>query len=496
MSITLVPCNTRCLNMGDVAMLQVAVSRLRALWPDERICVFTTDAAALRRYCPEVEPVFLPDQPGWTTDRYFGGRLHAWIPDALSERAVRLHARLAYGAPRLHERLLRLRTRLDRADRASLSSFLDTITSSRLVATAGAGGLADHFRDYTNLTLLALQTAHARGIPTAMLGHGFGPLTLPDLRAKAAIVLPDVDLIAVRERRSSLALLLSLGVRPDRVMTTGDDAIELAYDARAREMGEGIGVNLRIARSSAVTGADIASVRAGVWRFLETHPAPLLPLPIARQQDLDMKVIREIVRPEPGESRGRVSPRDAGVTTTATTSAATSVKARAAMAGRAAAAAAVVEPRADDVAVEGMHGQAGRTARGEPAWDDAALDTPLGVIQQTGRCRIIVTGAYHAAVFALAQGIPAVCLARSRYFTDKFAGLADLFRAGCFLIALDDPDLPGRLADAMTQAWHDAPIVRGALLDAAAWQIVCGQAAYQRLHRLVDGDPGGPAPPD
>lgn len=464
---TLVPCNTRCLNMGDVAMLQVAVSRLRALWPRERIWVFTSDAAALRRYCPEVEPVFLPDQPGWTTDRYFGGRLHGWMPAALSERVVRLHTRIAVGAPRLHERLLRLRTQLDRQERASLAGFLDTIAASRLVVTAGAGGVADHFRDYSNLTLFALQAARARGIPTAMLGHGFGPLTMPDLRAKAAVVLPGVDLIAVRERRASVPLLISLGVRPDRVLTTGDDAIELAYAARPRAMGMAVGVNLRIARSSAVTEADIAPVRAGVRRFLATHEAPLLPLPIARQNDLDLNVIQEIVRPDAGEPAAR-EPRPC----------VRDDEDGPAGACRTAVAAAVVESAPEGAVRDGRE-----------------LDTPLAVILQTGRCRIIVTGAYHAAVFALAQGIPAVCLARSRYFTDKFAGLADLFRAGCFLLALDDPDLPARLADAMSRAWAEAPVVRETLLDAAAWQIVSGQAAYQRLHRLVDGGRHDPAPP-
>lgn len=95
MPITLVPCNTRCLNMGDVAMLQIATTRLRALWPREDIRVFTSDAAALARYCPDVIPVRLPDRPGWCTDRYLTGRLHTWLPEAVSDRLAGLHVAVA-----------------------------------------------------------------------------------------------------------------------------------------------------------------------------------------------------------------------------------------------------------------------------------------------------------------------------------------------------------------------------------------------------------------
>ena len=39
-------------NMGDVAMLQVAVARLLKLWPEARIEVLTDSPAGLARYCP------------------------------------------------------------------------------------------------------------------------------------------------------------------------------------------------------------------------------------------------------------------------------------------------------------------------------------------------------------------------------------------------------------------------------------------------------------
>lgn len=434
MSIALVPCNTRCLNMGDVAMLQVAVSRLRTLWPDEELRIFTSDAAALARYCPETTPVMLPDQPGWCTDRYLGGRLHSWLPERLSDRLADAVVRTGCRAPSVREHLVRLRSALRPVDRQTLSAFIGTIANARLLVVGGAGGVADHFADYSNLVLLALQCARRRGIPTAIMSHGFGPLTMPHLRAKAAAVLPNVDTIALREARASRPLLISLGVGLDRVVTTGDDAIELAYDARPAVLGRAVGINLRLARAAGATERDIEPVGEGLRRFLSRCPAPLVGLPIARQRALDVNAIQQMLARLNGHALDRAG------------------------------------------AAPGAPGAPG-------AGQD--LDTPLKVIHRTGLCRIVVTGAYHAAVFALAQGVPAVCLARTRYFHEKFLGLAEQFGAGCHLVSLDDEDLPGQLARTMSLAWDEAPVVRAVLWRAAAHQIAQGLAAYRRLPALV-----------
>src|SRR5262249_45763046 len=46
-----------------------------------------------------------------------------------------------------------------------------------------------------------------------------------------------------------------------------------------------------------------------------------------------------------------------------------------------------------------------------PGIPTAPVDTPEVLFGRVSRCRVVVTGSYHAAVFALAQGIPAVVLA-------------------------------------------------------------------------------------
>src|SRR5947207_2037437 len=77
------PGSYSCLNMGDVAMLQVAVSRLTALWPDARIGIVTQAAELLRSHCPAGVPVLEAGKRAWFQGRIFG-RLHRQMPSPLS----------------------------------------------------------------------------------------------------------------------------------------------------------------------------------------------------------------------------------------------------------------------------------------------------------------------------------------------------------------------------------------------------------------------------
>ena len=114
------------------------------------------------------------------------------------------------------------------------------------------------------------------------------------------------------------------------------------------------------------------------------------------------------------------------------------------------------------------------------------FDTPLEIIKKTGRCRLVVAGTFHTAVFALAQGIPAVGLVKSTHYMNKFSGLVDQFGAGCDVVCLDDERLGEKLADAIDRAWESAEQVRPQLLEAAIQQIELGRLAYQEIYELVE----------
>ena len=113
------------------------------------------------------------------------------------------------------------------------------------------------------------------------------------------------------------------------------------------------------------------------------------------------------------------------------------------------------------------------------------LDTQSKVIEQVSRCRIVVTGSYHAAVFALAQGIPTIGLANSDYYFDKFFGLADQFGAGCEVISLSDVQLSKKLALAVKRTWESAESIKPQLLKAAARQVTLSRAAYKQVSEMV-----------
>jgi colanic acid/amylovoran biosynthesis protein len=304
---------------------------------------------------------------------------------------------------------------------ADLDTYLDALLVSDLLLLSGGGDINDTFRNFAMTLLDVMTIAFRRGIRTAILGQGFGPIQDPKLLARAKAVLPSVDMICCRESRAGVPLLHSLGVSPSRVMTTGDDAIELAYAARTERPQNGIGVNLRVIGYSEVDLSIIEKLRPVLHATARKHHAFLIPVPIARNDlESDVKIIRQILT----------------------------------------------------------------------GYDDASgggenLDSPLKVIKQVGGCRVVVTGSYHAGVFALSQGIPVIGLAKSKYYIDKFFGLAAQFGTGCQIIFLDDGQLGKKLSDAIDFAWGAAEQVRLPLLEAAKRQIVAGWDAYRRVREVV-----------
>lgn len=96
---------------------------------------------------------------------------------------------------------------------------------------------------------------------------------------------------------------------------------------------------------------------------------------------------------------------------------------------------------------------------------------------------MVITGSYHAAVFALAQGIPAVCIEKSAYYSQKFCGLREQFGEGCAVVEAAESDFGFRLEHAIEHAWRSADDLRPRLLEAAASQIEKGRAAYARVFK-------------
>lgn len=405
------------LNHGDIAMLQIAVQRLKHLWPDAHIEVLTTRPDRLAMYCPEVHALLVQGRSQWFADSLFAP-LHSFSPNMSMENVSPSALLLASGT-------MRTLRRLSGRNNCLRDAFHHAITHADLVIASGGGYLTDAFSYHAHNILRTLHIAKQLGKATAMLSQGIGPIDSRSLRDEVGSVLSIVDLIALRESRIGPALLDSYGVSSDRVIVTGDDAIEMAYSTCSQKLGTAIGINMRVTDYSAVENSMLQVVRSVLHDAANNYSVPLIPLPISFNDSentggTDIESIRQLLL------------------------------------------------GFDDTSNGGAH-----------------LRNPIDVITEIGRCRIVVTGSYHAAVFALSQGIPAICLAQSAYYIDKFSGLSDQFDGNCLVVHLQSENIEDELRDAISTSWKSAESLRTPLITAAKRQIDQGNAFYNRLYHSL-----------
>lgn len=115
------------------------------------------------------------------------------------------------------------------------------------------------------------------------------------------------------------------------------------------------------------------------------------------------------------------------------------------------------------------------------------FEAPVDIIKRVRRCRVMIGGTFHGAVFAISQGIPVVALAKSAEYYNKLAGLTVEFgNKGCQVIRLDDVNVAEKLSEAIDVAWLSAEQLRPQLLKSSKSQIDLGYAAYQKIFEVVE----------
>jgi colanic acid/amylovoran biosynthesis protein len=409
-------------NMGDAAQCQVGVNRLLKLWPDARINVITFEPGLLAAYCPTTFPIPAPGRRVLSKRGILiGQRLLNYLPGRWRGAALDMDAAMRHKWPRLALHVLRFKKKILESNVEELIAFLNAVLRADLIVIGGGGDFYDDTAEGAMTLLDILEMAIRLEKPTVMLGQGIGDIQKNELRNRAKAVLPSVNVICLREIRTGIPFLYSIGVSSERIVVTGDDAIELAYEQRPPELGDKIGVNLRVGCLSEIRESHVKAVRSVLHMAAQKYCTSLIPAPIAfNKGESDCDAIRELLAGYNGLS-------DAGET----------------------------------------------------------LDSPLKIIQQVGRCRIVVTGSYHAGVFALSQGIPVVGLAKSEYYIDKFLGLADQFGLGCEIVLLEGDDFERSLLSAIDFAWKSADNLRPTLVDAARRQVEAGHAGYQRIYQEI-----------
>jgi polysaccharide pyruvyl transferase WcaK-like protein len=398
-------------NRGDTAMMGITVDRLREHWPGARLGMLTDQPRILRALLPEAEPICLDAGGQWG-----GGTA---LDRILAPAAVQWRA--ATDGPKTALRGIRNSLRGDgEAGPPAPPPLPAAVADAALVLAQGGGYMTDVDQYQAHRTLDLLEYAQSQGVPTAMIGQGFGPIEDARLLERAAEVLPKVGFIGLREARRGPALLAGLGVASERTMVTGDDAVEPAYLLRRPEIGGDLGICLRVAYYARVGAAargvlgQVAGARAAA------HGAALAPLVISEYDGEDRQCTLSVLAGAPH--------------------------------------------------TRPIIGRGG---------------TAAAVIGQVAGCRVVVTSAYHLAVFALAQGIPAIGLTVSRYYDDKFHGLAEMFGSGLRVVNLDADGLELTLGNAIDELWEAAPALRDPLQRRAVEQIEAARAGMDRVFALV-----------
>jgi colanic acid/amylovoran biosynthesis protein len=393
------------LNIGDIAMLQACIRRLRTQWPDADIQAFTESPERLQRLCPGVGAI-VPTIVG----RQFASFLpmsYQLAAEQMWKTAIPLLARPHRGSV---------------GGDSARPGLLDAVRRADLVVSSGGGFVNDVFWWHGAGVLSVLAMAQRLGKPTAMFGQGIGPLTHPLLSRLVELTMPRLRVIGLREGLASVPILRAHRVPQECVQVTGDDALLLATKGARPRTGTAIGANVRVASYSRIDASVGSQVLAITRKAASRRGVPAVALPVEHNKAAsDLEAIR----------RRGTSPADYTV--------------------------------GDEY---------------------ADVHSPRELAERVARCRVVVTGSYHAAVFGLAAGVPAICMTNSPYYDGKFQGLAALFPGGCRLVH-HGPLLERELTEAIDSAWETTEASRDAIHSAALVQVGKADQIYERFKSLV-----------
>lgn len=301
-------------------------------------------------------------------------------------------------------------------------SRLRAIRRADLVVCSGGGFVNDVFWRHAGRVLSFLAVAQRLGKPTAMFSQGIGPLTHRVMTRLVTHTMPRMLVIGLREERASVPILRSCGVDVSRMRVTGDDALLLTTRPERPATGAAIGLNVRVAFYSSIDKTVADQAVAVATEFATRAGVTTFALPVSRYKGSSDLEAMQASGIEPNDTLGDSGP--------------------------------------DDIL------------------------SPQQLADRAARCRVIVTGSYHAAVFGLAAGVPAVCITNSTYYDLKFRGLSAQFPGGCHILRLG-PRFKHELTKAIDLAWNTGESDRDKLHSAAQAQVAQGERAYEQFRSLV-----------
>lgn len=408
-------------NMGDLAMLTIALARLTKLYPSAKIGVFTSSPDVLNNLFKNshIYSLSINYQFILSTQLFFKLLdVAVWLEKNKNVTKLAILQLLLKSIWKIWLIFLKIRYRTLKLD------FIKFIAEADLIIATGGGYITDSFDEKANLTLSILGLAILFKKPTLMFGHGIGPIKNPNLASRATNILPYVDFISLREGESGLNLLESFGVSLKNVIVTGDDAIELAHRT-PKNLGGGIGINIRIADYSklSLNNNNVKLFASTLQKISADKSAPLIP------------IIIEFIPSRSDLSSLKFLNID------------------------------YVKDDSDNY--------------------DSPIKNPEMIVDQVSKCRLVITGSYHAGVFALSQGIPIIGLVNSDYYKSKFLGLSKQFQIDFDVLSFEDEDFISKLLISIERNWELIFSVKDSLREAAKKQIELSSYAYKKAYEII-----------
>jgi colanic acid/amylovoran biosynthesis protein len=408
-------------NLGDVAMLQAAAMRIHTIFPSAHLSIVTTSPERLNKYIPYASPLRLETRDSWLCSFNLIGGWQHFFPRKSEEWLMTKERTLKTRHPAIARRRLLMRFGSKSTDYLRACDFVDQIQNADLVIGTGGGYINDTFKVHAQTVLNVLMLAQTFRVPTALLGQGLGPISDRNLIHSISQAFNKLDLLSLREGLFSPAIAVDIGKMDSKKMyVTGDDAIELAYCEPSNTNASSIGVNIRIANYSGLSQDQSYDIGDIIRAFAESNSAGFEVLPIDISDNGSDKLATERML---GMSSDAIEPHD-------------------------------------------------------------NVDSTASVISSINRCKIIITGSYHAAVFALSRGVPVVAIVASEYYSTKFEGLRHQFGSGISIIYLSTPAWKANLIDSLDFAWNSSSSVKSELLISAKGQLDTGRQAYSRLGEM------------
>lgn len=361
--------------------------------------------AWLRRAVPELKPVALSEDPGFTAREHGVAALaEPKVPRWLDQ--FWFHE---WTHPRLHARLLEA---LCKGFSPVLGKALDEVRRSSVLTICGGGNLTSSYGALLRLRSLLAGYASACGVPVVVTGQQIGPFLSGQDEAILGHWLPRAKRVGVRDPDSSVKLALRAGVPADRLVVTGDDALDLVStlpaDLPRRCFGARpcVGLSLHLPGNRAERSERLAEMALCLAPWLRSLDADILWLPHLRSSvphRCDVQLARDFAE---------------------------------------------------------VAGLAGRLV----VADRPEYRTPH-IKYLTGLCDFLVSTRYHGLVFALTSGVPVVGVSHDEYTGAKIKGLYAYFGLEWPVPHMCDP----ALTSIISNAWNNRGIM--AAQATVAWGV-------------------------